>query len=957
MNSRSNENAIPAETVESLRDELAVCRREIARSRQLIDQAECSRGAEKKEQQRLQAALDTAQIGLWNQDLKDVTLAGEWSPRFREILGVSLDAKATRELFLKCVHPEDREEAERAIMKALGGANGGRCSAEYRIIRPSDGVTRWVMAQGQTFFSPEGKADHLIGTILDVTAGKILAEENVRLQADFRDLFEEAPIPYVHEGVDTRFIRVNRAAMKVLGIKPEEIEGTFGRTLVADTPENQKRMHDALALVGKGREFGPVLLELRRKDNGNPVWVEWWSRPAPRGDYTRTMFWDITDRMRMQRTKAALEFTLESGQVGDWDLDLERGTSRRSLRHDQCFGYNEPIPESEWDVEKFMQHVHPEDRAAVETGFRRAMEKLENWSAEFRVLWPDRSEHWIAARGSVYRVIEGRAARMLGLVMDITERKKSEKILRETKAVLEFTLESAQVGDWDLDLIHDTSRRSLRHDQCFGYNTAIPEAKWGIEVFIQHVHPGDRTRVEDSLRGAAKDLLDWTSEFRVIWPDGSLHWISARGSTYRTKEGKATRMLGIVMDITDRKQAEETLSASGRLARRQVEALTRTLDTLAKEPAPERLMGHILQAITEQFGAHSSSVWRRDVVSGVVAFESAFENGKVVAKTDARFAGMDLGLPMADQWPWPEVFRTGKPSVIDDIRKVPSFALRDRLVSLGIVTVLLIPMSMAGRLEGAIGLRFCQKRTFRDEEIDLGQVLANQAMLAMHLNRLSVESRESAVVAERNRMARDIHDTLAQGFTGVILQLEAAKGAAANNNLPVLFERIEQASDLARSSLGEARRSVQALRPRSLSDGTLFTALDGLLKRMSEGTSLSADFRVEGEPRPLIADWEEALLRVTQESLTNTIKHARARSFQASLSFRPTDIQLRLVDDGRGFELGKETDGFGLIGMKERVTQIGGQFAIRSKAGEGAEILVILGAAKDLKPDSTNEPT
>ena len=113
---------------------------------------------------------------------------------------------------------------------------------------------------------------------------------------------------------------------------------------------------------------------------------------------------------------------------------------------------------------------------------------------------------------------------------------------------------------------------------------------------------------------------------------------------------------------------------------------------------------------------------------------------------------------------------------------------------------------------------------------------------------------------------------------------------------------------------------MQALRPRSLSDGTLFTALDGLLKRMSDGTNLSADFRVEGEPRPIRtgADWEEALLRVTQESLTNTIKHARARSFQASLSFRSTDIQLRLVDDGRGFEIGKETDGFSVfIGMKE----------------------------------------
>src|SRR5207247_5075091 len=98
---------------------------------------------------------------------------------------------------------------------------------------------------------------------------------------------------------------------------------------------------------------------------------------------------------------------------------------------------------------------------------------------------------------------------------------------------------------------------------------------------------------------------------------------------------------------------------------------------------------------------------------------------------------------------------------------VRPFALAYRLLPLGIFTVLLVPMFIAGRIEGTIGLRFTQKRSFRAEEIDLAQALANQATLAMHLTRLSAESREAAVIAERNRMARDIHDTLAQGFTGL----------------------------------------------------------------------------------------------------------------------------------------------------------------------------------------------
>lgn len=134
-----------------------------------------------------------------------------------------------------------------------------------------------------------------------------LEEENVHLREDFQDLFEEAPIPYVHEGLDSRFIRANRAALDTLGIKPEEIAGTFGSSLVADTPDAQRRLKQALEAMGKGNVSGEIVLELRRKDNGKPVWVQWWSRPARDGSYTRTMMVDITDRVLMEQEHARLE--------------------------------------------------------------------------------------------------------------------------------------------------------------------------------------------------------------------------------------------------------------------------------------------------------------------------------------------------------------------------------------------------------------------------------------------------------------------------------------------------------------------------------------------------------------------------------------------------------------------------------------------------------------------------
>jgi formate hydrogenlyase transcriptional activator len=140
--------------------------------------------------------------------------------------------------------------------------------------------------------------------------GKQLRQANealVESEERFRDLFDEAPIAYVHEGVDSRMIQANRTAMRILGLKPEEVAGTFGKYLVPETPDAQRRLREALESVGHGSDTSGVVLELRRKDNGKPVWVQWWSRPAAGGDYTRTMFIDITDRVLMELEQTRLQ--------------------------------------------------------------------------------------------------------------------------------------------------------------------------------------------------------------------------------------------------------------------------------------------------------------------------------------------------------------------------------------------------------------------------------------------------------------------------------------------------------------------------------------------------------------------------------------------------------------------------------------------------------------------------
>lgn len=123
----------------------------------------------------------------------------------------------------------------------------------------------------------------------------------------FRDLFEEAPIAYVHEGLDSRFIRANRAAMRILGISPDEVEHTVGKTLVVDSPENKKRLKEAFDSIEGGTDTSGVVLELKRNDNGKPIWIQWWSKPDISGKFTRTMFIDITDKVLMERERENLQ--------------------------------------------------------------------------------------------------------------------------------------------------------------------------------------------------------------------------------------------------------------------------------------------------------------------------------------------------------------------------------------------------------------------------------------------------------------------------------------------------------------------------------------------------------------------------------------------------------------------------------------------------------------------------
>jgi PAS domain S-box-containing protein len=154
---------------------------------------------------------------------------------------------------------------------------------------------------------------------------------------------------------------------------------------------------------------------------------------------------------------------------------------------------------------------------------------------------------------------DGTVAGAVVAQLDITEQRRVEASLRDTATRLQFTLDAAEIGEWDLDLVSDTFQRSLRHDQCFGYTQQL--AHWGTKEFFEHIHPDDRATVRADFYASVAGHKNWHFEARVVWPDGSVHWVAVHGSVYAGAE-RPQRMAGIIYDITDRKRAELELGES-----------------------------------------------------------------------------------------------------------------------------------------------------------------------------------------------------------------------------------------------------------------------------------------------------------------------------------------------------------------------------------------------------------
>jgi len=383
------------------------------------------------------------------------------------------------------------------------------------------------------------------------------------------------------------------------------------------------------------------------------------------------------------------------------------------------------------------------------------------------------------------------------------------------------------------------------------------------------------------------------------------------------------------------------------VTRGQQALLLKLLNALCEQTEPAKFLGKVVAAVAEEFAAHSAYLCLHCQDQNVFRLEEWY-----VREDLARVQGPGIfsaQIPRtAPAGPlWQELLRATRPLLVVNAVKDIRVPFRDLLLADGLNDLLLIPLLSEKKPLGLIGIMGTGLESYEAERIEMAQELARQTVVALQLARFVDNARRDAVLQERSRLARDFHDTLAQGITGILLQMNLAEGAVVQDQQEAL-RHIVRAQELARGCLGEARHLVSSLQPRCLKEHCLASALQQLAAELTSDTAVQVEFRVQCAAPDSFPAIEAELLHIGQEALTNILKHAGSSKVRIELTSDLQTVRLSIQDDGRGFDVSARapTQGFGLAGMKERAIKIGGKLEIRSELGCGTQIQVVVPAGK-----------
>jgi PAS domain S-box-containing protein len=581
-----------------------------------------------------------------------------------------------------------------------------------------------------------------------------------------------------------------------------------------------------------------------------------------------------------------LRMAVEAGRSVGWDWDTKSGRDNWFGDLETVFG----IPSDSYSghVDDFRRKIHPEDRELVWQAIADARKNRKPYIAEFRVIRTDGSVRWITARGNFYYGGGGDSERMLGMAVDITDRKLAEEALRGSEQRFRLAVQAGRMYAYEWDAATDTITRSAEFAEVLGTDQPMNTSR--RELIVQ-IHPDDREGLAIEFTRVSPENPFSQAQYRLLCPDGRLLWLERRARAFFDDGGKLQRIVGVVADITDRKQAEHRLRESEERFR----LVANTAPVMIWMSGPDKLCNYLNQPWLD-------------------------------------FTGRSIEAELGNGWAervHPEDFQSCLHTYNESFDRHEHFEMQYRLrrhdgeyrwlLDIGVPR-----FDSGGSFAGYIGSR-----------IDVtDRKLAEEAMA--DIGRRLIEAHEE----ERAWIGRELHDDINQRLALAVIELERwAQGR------PKSEVDIREHINRVKQRLSELGKDVQALSHRLHSSKLdylgLTVAAGSFCREFSEQQGVEIDFSHARIPSSVPKEISLCLFRILQEALQNAVKYSGVRHFTVKLEGGPAEIQLTVSDHGTGFDQHNTFSGrgLGLISMRERAHLVKGELSVTSRPASGTTVL------------------
>jgi PAS domain S-box-containing protein len=745
-----------------------------------------------------------------------------------------------------------------------------------------DGRRVWVAWSNQAILSEQGDLVEILSVGHDITQRKEAEEALQRSETKFRTIFENSQVGIFRVRLsDGLLLDANQRHANLFGFdSPEEIVGLeYVTGYYADPSGNQH----TIELLKRDREVRSYEVQMRKRD-GTLFWGLFSFYLNADDEYIEGVIADISD---LKQAEAALKQSEANYR------NLLQTANSVILRYDpqgriryindygvKLLGYEE----HEILGRTVFETIIPEAELSGRDMRPFVHDLLRNPQSypkgEGENLCRDGRRVWMEWSNQAIFNDQGDVVEILSVGNDTTQRKQAEEALQRSEAKFRTIFENSQVGIYRTRTCDGLILdANQRFADLLGFDS--PEEIVGLEHTTGfNVNPNDRQQFIEVLK---RDGEVRSYEIQMRKRDGTTFW--GLFSSYLNADDDYIE--GTIVDISDRKRAEAALQISEERLRLALTASNQGLYDLNIEteevvvnPEYALMLGYDPATFHVNKSQWIESLHPDDRESVVATYYACISGEVPSYQAEYRHRTQD------GQWKW--ILAVGN--------VVAWNKFGEPIRALGVVT-----------------------------DID---------------DRKRAEA--ASILEERNRMAREIHDTLAQSFTGILAQVGAAKQVL-TDDLEAAQAHLDLIEELARTGLVEARRSVVALRPQLLEEGSLQSALHRLVAQIRTAAMNTTLYdEIEGTVYALPAEVESNLLRMGQEALTNAIRHANADEIRVKLVYDRDRFCLRVQDNGQGFGVGSipSSEGFGLLGMSERAERIGAQLTIKSQPGQGTEIIV-----------------